>query len=134
MWIVLAVLSFLASQVYLFRCLQKLDGVLESADDRKEVLSVALADSVLEEQMAYLLETYSLAHPNVDLVLHIDPRVMEAVWERKADVGFCAPAAETEGLSCQILDFPGEPRQQMVWKNNKRAGEFVQFLRQACGK
>ena len=32
MWIALAVISFLAGQVYLFRCLRKLDDIIQQND------------------------------------------------------------------------------------------------------
>ena len=47
MWIVLAVILFLAAQGYLFRCLRKTDRFLEAQDQQKETLSVAMADPAI---------------------------------------------------------------------------------------
>ena len=132
MWIVLAVISFLLAQLYLFRCLGRLDTVLDGQKEEKQVLSVALTDPVLEKQLSGLLEGYSLSHPNVDLVIHIDPKAMEA--QRKADVCLCPEEERWGGGNCLTLTFPESIRQQVIWKNKDNANEFVYYLWQECRK
>lgn len=135
MWIVLAALSFLCGQVYLFRCLKKLDEVLDAMEHSKEnaILSVTSADPDLHQQMSYLLERYSLSHPGVNLVLHTDSNTTDAVLRNKADVAFCRTAVVREGLNCMTLCIPGEPAVRMVWKDTDKSNEFAQYLWQACG-
>ena len=132
MWIVLAVISFLLAQLYLFRCLGRLDTVLDGQKEEKQLLSVALTDPILEEQLSGLLEGYSLSHPNVDLVIHIDPKVMEA--QRKADVCLCPEEERRGGVNCLTLTFPESVRHQVIWKNKEAANEFVYYLWQECRK
>ena len=60
MWIVLAALSFALGQLYLFRCLERLDGFLDTRQPGEEriVLSVALSDPDTEAGMVGLLEGF----------------------------------------------------------------------------
>lgn len=136
MWVALAVICFLLVQLYLFRCLGKLDRFLESREHGTDqvILSVALSDPAMEAQMAQLLEAYCLEHPDVELVLHIDPAVAEAVRKKRADVGLCPDTNAGDGLNCLTLTLPGEAQRQLVWKNDQRAGAFVEYLWQACRK
>ena len=135
MWIILAALSFLGAQIYLFRCLNKLDGILEAPDGKnKKILSIVLENPVIQDQMCWILEEYSAAHPDVDLVLHTDPGAMDAVLENRADIGFCPLGEVRGGLSCLTFQFPGEPQQLMIWKRNDSVDEFAQYLWQVCGK
>lgn len=133
MWIVLAVVFFLAGQLYLFRCLRKLDHFVEEEEAKKDVLSVALAESVMEEQMSRLLEGYSVSHPNVELVIYMDPKVKDAVRQRKADVGLCKDAEGMNGFNSLMLTFPGGVQRQMIWTNSSKVGEFARYLLQASG-
>ena len=105
MWIVLAVLSFVLGQLYLFRCLGRLDGFLDAQNrgEDRVILSVALSDPHAEAGMVQLLEAYCAEHPNVDPVLHIDPEAMGAVREKRADVGLCPETDVPGGLNCLTL-------------------------------
>lgn len=132
MWLVLAVISFLLGQIYLFRCLGKLDQFVDTQHEEKMLLSIALADPILEEQMLTLLESYSVRYPNVDLVLYMEPRVTDAVRQRKADVGVCREAHGWDGPNCLTISLPAETR--VIWNNNEKAREFVGYLWLACGK
>lgn len=44
MWFILAFVSFLTGVVYLFRCLRKLDALLERQEEKGEVLSLAFSE------------------------------------------------------------------------------------------
>ena len=136
MWIVLAVLSFVLGQLYLFRCLGKLDGFLDAQNrgEDRVILSVALSDPHAETGMVQLLEAYCAEHPNVDPVLHIDPEAMGAVREKRADVGLCPETDVPGGLNCLTLTFPEGVRRQLIWNGSRKAGEFAEYLWQACGK
>lgn len=134
MWIVLAVVSFLAGQIYLFHCLGKLDQFLNAQNEEKKILSVALADPIAEEHLSRLLETYSIGHPDVNFVIYIDPKVMDAVQKGKADVGFCRLSEGWRGPNSLTLSLPGAHQQQVIWKNNEKVGEFVQYLWLSYGK
>lgn len=90
MWIFLAIAVFLAGQGYLFFCLRKLDTFLvrQESQPEREVLSLVFADSEILQQMTPLMEGFFRAHPEVDIVLHTDPAVSEAVHDGRGDIGF----------------------------------------------
>ena len=134
MWIVLAVLSFALGQLYLFRCLGRLDGFLDTRQPGEDriVLSVALSDPDTEAGMVGLLEGFCAEHPNVDPVLHIDPEAMCAVREKRADVGLCPETDVPGGLNCLTLTFPEGRSRQLIWNRSRKAGELAEYLWQAC--
>ena len=134
MWIVLSVVFFLVGQLYLFRCLRKLDRFLDTEHGEKPVLSVVLTAPQLERQMSGLLEHYSLGHPDVDLVIHIDPEAMDALRQRKADVCLCPESDVRGGLNCLTLSLSDGSQQQVIWRNEEKVHDFVRYLWQTCGK
>lgn len=139
MWAVVAVIVFLAAQVYLFRSLITVDGFFarQEAPEEKEILSLAFADPAAAEQMARLLEAFSRENPEVEMVLHTVPAVPEAVCEGQAAVGFLAGGDVAEqGLSSCFVDFAGLPTQRIVWKTGPQsccAAAFLRYLRRNGG-
>ena len=139
MWAILVVIVFLAGQVYLFRSLKKVDGFLarQEEPEEKEILSLVFADPGTAEGMARLLAEFSRENPEVEMVLHTDPAVPEAVYEGRASVGFlpedgiCA-----QGLSSCAMELAGLSPQRIVWKTGGQshcAAAFLQYLRQSGG-
>lgn len=136
MWIALAVLTFLAGQVYLFRCLGKLDTFLErqpgEEEAEKEVLSIALEDPALADPLAELLEGFSGCYPDVDIMLVTRPNVAEAVYEGSASVGLLpADSRGFQGLNCLALRYGKLPRQEIIWKKGTycaAADAFAEYL------
>ena len=61
MWAVLAVIVFLAAQVYLLRRLKEADGFLagQQEKDDREILSLVFAEPAMAEGMADLLAAFS---------------------------------------------------------------------------
>ena len=139
MWAVLAMIAFLAAQVYLFQSLKRVDSFLarQEEPEEKEILSLAFADPATAERMARLLADFSRENPEVEMVLHTDPAVPEAVYEGRAAVGILAEnAAVLHGLSSCAIDLAGLSVQQIVWKTGLQsdcAAAFLRYLRQGGG-
>ena len=139
MWIFLAVLAFIAGQVYLFYLLNRLDRFLERQADpppEQETLTVAFADSSAADSIAGLLERFSLRYPNIEIRLRSCQDVPEAVDAGKAAVGFLqagrfespefkhfpmtvktAPIT-LAGRGLEVVPMETESKQEMVWKKN----------------
>lgn len=137
MWAVLAIIAFLAAQVYLFRSLKIVDGARQEEPEEKEILSLAFADPAAAEGMARLLAEFSRENPEIEMVLHTDPAVPEAVQEGRAVVGFL-PEREgaPRGLSGCVLELPGFIAQRIVWKTGVQpdcAAAFLRYLLQSGG-
>lgn len=131
MWIVLAVIAFLAAQAYLFYSLGAVDHFLarQEEPEEKEILSLAFAEPAAAEEMAQLLADFTCANPEVELILHTDPAVKDAVLEGRASLGIL-PLKESAGcgLSGTALQGAG---QRIVWKSggiSAGAEAFVQYL------
>ena len=139
MWAILAGILFLAAQVYLLRNLIKVDGFLarQEEPEEREVLSVAFADPDTAERMAPLLADFSRENPEIEMVLHTDPAVPEAVWEGRAAVGFLSEDGEpVYDLSSCALALAGQASQRVVWKTgvqSNSASAFLRYLRQSGG-
>ncbi|MDO5544680.1 MAG: hypothetical protein Q4F81_02445 [Eubacteriales bacterium] len=139
MWAILALIAFLAGQVYLFRSLGKVDSLLarQEEPEEKEVLSLAFADPAAAEQMARLLAEFSRENPDVEMVLHTDPAVQEAVYEGRAAVGFLPGNGRSlHGLSSCAVELAGLAAQQVIWKTGLQsdcAAAFLRYLRQSGG-
>ena len=139
MWAVLAVIVFLAAQVYLLRRLKEADGFLagQQEKDDREILSLVFADPAMAEGMANLLAEFSRENPETEMVLHTDPAVPEAVWEGRAAVGFLAENdGAAHGLSSCALALAGQASRQVVWKTGAQsdsAAAFLRCLRQSGG-
>ena len=139
MWAVLAVIVFLAAQVCLFRSLKKADGFFACQGEReeKEILSLVFADPAMAEGMAHLLAAFSRENPEIEMVLHTDPAVPEAVWEGRAAVGFLSENdGDARGLSSCSLVLAGQASRQVVWKTgvqSNSASAFLRYLRQSGG-
>ena len=139
MWAVLAVIVFLAAQVYLLLSLKKADGFLarQQEKDEREILSLVFADPAMAEGMADLLAAFSRENPEIEMVLHTDPAVPEAIWEGRAAVGFLSENdGAAQGLrSCALL-LDGQAYHQVIWKTgmqSKGASAFLRYLRQNGG-
>ena len=137
MWIALAVLAFLAGQVYLFRCLGKMDSFLErqpgeeNAD--KEVLSIALEDPALADPLGEQLEGFSVCYPDVDIMLVTCADVAGAVYEGSATVGFLpADRRGFPGLNCRTLCCENLPRQEIIWKKATYCAAAYAFAEYLC--
>ena len=139
MWAVLAIIVFLAAQVYLMWNLKKADGFLaeQHEKDEREILSLVFADPAMAEGMVNLLAAFSRENPEVEMVLHTDPAVPEAIWEGRAAVGFPAENdGAAHGLSSCALLLEGQTSRQVVWKTgvqSKGAAAFLRYLRQSGG-
>ena len=139
MWAVLAVIVFLAAQVYLLRRLKEADGFLagQQEKDDREILSLVFAEPAMAEGMADLLSAFSRENPEIEMVLHTDPAVPEAVWEGRAAVGFLSEDGESVyGLSRCALLLAGQASRQVVWKTgvqSNSASAFLRYLRQSGG-
>ena len=139
MWAVLAVIVFLAAQVYLLRRLKEADGFLagQQEKDDREILSLVFAEPAMAEGMADLLAAFSRENPEIEMVLHTDPAVPEAVWEGRAAIGFPSEDGEPDhGLSSCTLVLAGQASRQVVWKTgvqSKGAAAFLCYLRQSGG-
>lgn len=133
MWIILAVIAFAAAQAYLFRSLGRADRFLEQQEEpeEKELLSIAFAEPEMAESMAQLLEAFSCANPEIELVLHTDPAVPDAVLEGRAAIGFLQLNQNVEcGLSAAALPGAG---QKILWKSGTLSpgvGSFVEYLKE----
>lgn len=139
MWAILAGIVFLAAQVYLLRSLKKVDGFFAQQEEleEREVLSVAFADPDTAERMAPLLEDFSRENPEIEMVLHTDPAVPEAVQEGRAAVGFLPERdGSPDGLSSCAFEPAGFSAQRIVWKTGVQpecAAAFLRYLRQSGG-
>ena len=139
MWAILAVIVFLAGQVYLFRSLKKVDGFLarQEEPEEKEILSLVFADPGTAEGMARLLAEFSRENPEVEMVLHTDPAVPEAVREGRAAVGFLPERVDSPGdLRGCSFELAGLAAQRIVWKTGPHApctDVFLRYVAQYCG-
>ena len=139
MWAILVVIVFLAGQVYLFRSLKKVDGFLarQEEPEEKEILSLVFADPGTAEGMARLLAEFSRENPEVEMVLHTDPAVPEAVREGRAAVGFLPERAGSPGdLRGCSFELAGLAAQRIVWKTGSHApctDVFLRYVAQYCG-
>lgn len=139
MWAILAGILFLAAQVYLLRNLKKVDGFLarQEEPEEREVLSVAFADPDTAERMAPLLADFSRENPEIEMVLHTDPEVPEAVREGRAAVGFLPEGdGSPNGLSSCAFKRTGLSAQWIIWKTGVQpdcAAAFLRYLRQSGG-
>ena len=139
MWAVLAVIVFLAAQVYLMWSLKKADGILaeQQEKDDREILSLVFADPAMAEGMANLLAAFSRENPEIEMVLHTDPAVPEAVFEGRAAVGFLPENDDVpQGLSSRVLALDEQTALRVVWKTGAQsdsAAAFLRCLRQSGG-
>lgn len=138
MWIFLAILAFLAGQVYLFRCLGKLDKFQEqqSADEpQKEILSIALSDWAAADSVTRILESFSGCCPNVEIMLLTGQDVWEAVQSGRAAVGFLPDTGSVrhKNADMTVVTVKTVPQQRIIWRQSSRSGpenDFVEYLRQ----
>ena len=139
MWAILAVMGFLAAQAYLLYSLKKADGFLSNREEQqeKEILSLSFADPAVAEGMTRLLADFSREHPEMEMVLHTDPAVPEAVREGRAALGFLPEEDDVPGdLSGCAMELAGLRSQRIVWKTGARpdcAAAFLRYLRQSGG-
>lgn len=153
MWIFLAVLTFVAGQVYVVYLLNRLDRFLERQTNpppERETLTIAFADPSAADSIAGLLERFSVCYPNIGIRLCSCQDVLEAVYAGKAAVGFVqAGHFEYPGLydlpmtvktapvmlaSCnlEVMPLEAESQQEMVWKKDGTpscADIFVRYMR-----
>lgn len=133
MWIILAVIAFLAAQAYLFRSLGGAERFLEQQEEpgEKEILSIAFAEPAMAERMAQLLADFSCANPEIELVLRTDPAVPDAVFEGRAAIGFLPLKQDAgHGLFSVVLKGAG---QKILWKSgvlSTGAATFVRYLQE----
>ncbi len=137
MWIFLAVLAFIAGQVYLFYLLNRLDQFLErqaAPPPERETLTIAFADPSTADSVVGLLERFSLCYPDIEIRLCSCQNVPEAVNAGKAAVGFFQggrfeyPELEYFPVTVQtapvmlasrgleVVPMETESNQEMVWK------------------
>lgn len=139
MWILVAVLGFLAAQVYLFHCLKGLDGLMarQQEPEEKQILSLAFSDPDTAQRLTGLLEAFSRENPEVDIVLHTDPSVPDAVYEGRAAIGVLPEGTGSfRDLESCTARLSGTVVQQVVWKAGARtacAEAFLQYLAQSSG-
>ena len=139
MWAVLAVIVFLAAQVYLLLSLKKADGFLagQQEKDDREILSLVFAEPAMAEGMADLLAAFSRENPETEMVLHTDPAVSETVFEGRAAVGFLPENDDVpQGLSSRVLALDERTALRVVWKTGAQsdsAAAFLRCLRQSGG-
>ena len=139
MWAVLAVIVFLAAQVYLLLSLKKADGFLagQQEKDEREILLMVFADPAMAEGMADLLAEFSRENPEIEMVLHTDPAVPEAVREGRAAVGSLPERAGSPGdLRGCSFELAGLAAQRIVWKTGPHApctDVFLRYVAQYCG-
>ena len=138
MWIALAVMTFIAGQIYLFRCLKKMDRYLErqsGSEPEKEVLSIAFADPGMAESLTGFLEGFSKNNPDIDMVLRTDRNVLNAVYDGSAAIGFL-PAGQDSypGLRSFALNRIAQdmPAQDVVWKCSVFSAPADAFVRYLC--
>lgn len=139
MWVIPAILAFLAGQFYLFHCLGKLDKYMEEhpleEPPEKEVLHIAFAGSIPSNEAVNLVEDFVKWYPQVEIVLQTDPDPVDAVCRGKASVGIIPERAAVSGLRSLPLD--GKlSHWQGVWKEgtaDAATGDFLHFLREHTG-
>ncbi len=156
MWIFLAVLAFIAGQIYLVHLLNRLNRFLErqtNAPPEQETLTIAFADTSAADSIADLLERFSLCYPDIEIRLYSCQNVPEAVYARKAAVGFLqggrfeypelnnlpmkVKTAPVMLASCglEVIPLEAESKQEMVWRKDGTsscADIFVGYMR-SCG-
>lgn len=139
MWAILAVIVFLAAQVYLLYSLKKADSFFDNREEQeeKEILSLSFADPAMAEGMTRLLADFSRENPEIEMVLHTDPAVPEAVREGRAALGFLPEGEDSPGdLSGCAMELAGLSAQRIVWKTGMQpdcAAAFLRYLRQSGG-
>lgn len=139
MWVILALITFVAGQLLLLRNLGKADSFLarQQESPEKEVLSLAFSNPDTAEQLGRLLEAFSRENPELDIVLHTDPSAADAVYEGRAAVGFLTENADMlYGLDSRVIDLAGLTAQRIVWKAGPRSDcteTFLRYLRQTGG-
>ena len=135
MWLVLAVTAFLLGQVYLLRCLRKVDRFLDrqtsEAEPEKQILSIAFSGPKEAEGAAELLKGFSGRYPDVEMILRTGRDVAAAVCDGSAAVGFLPTGQNVpRGLNRISL-----PEREVIWKSGgfcAPADVFVRYLRE-CG-
>ena len=87
--------------------------------------------------MAPLLADFSRENPEIEMVLHTDPEVPEAVREGRAAVGFLPEGdGSPNGLSSCAFKRTGFSAQWIIWKTGVQpdcAAAFLRYLRQSGG-
>lgn len=132
MWAILAVIVFLAAQVYLLRSLKTVDGFFarQEKPEEEEILSLAFADPAAAEGMVRLLADFSRENPEIEMVLHTDPAVPEAVREGRAALGFLPERdGSPSDLSGCTFELAGFSAQRIVWKTGAQPDCVAAFLR-----
>lgn len=139
MWAILAVIVFLVAQVYLLRSLKTVDGFFarQEKPEEEEILSLAFADPAAAEGMVRLLADFSRENPEIEMVLHTDPAVPEAVREGRAALGFLPAGDDSPGdLSGCTFELTGLSAQRIVWKTGVQpdcVAAFLRYLRKSGG-
>ena len=132
MWAILAIIAFLAAQVYLLRSLKTVDGFFarQEKPEEEEILSLAFADPAAAEGMVRLLADFSRENPEIEMVLHTDPAVPEAVREGRAALGFLPERdGSPSDLSGCTFELAGFSAQRIVWKTGAQPDCVAAFLR-----
>jgi len=91
MWILLAIITFIVGQIYLFRSVSRLDRFLERTPNHeanRTVLTIAFSDPSVTDHIAMLLEEFSLYYPEIDIVLLTGQEILDAVYDGRACIGF----------------------------------------------
>ena len=135
MWFVLAAAAFLLGQVYLLRCLRKVDRFLDQqtteGESEKQILSIAFSGPEEAEDAAELLEGFSGRYPDVEMILRTGRDVTAAVCDGSAAVGFLSTGQDVpRGLNRLSL-----PDREIIWKSGgfyAPADVFVRYLRESC--
>ena len=131
MWAVLAIIVFLAAQVFLLLSLNKADGFLarQQEKDEREILSLVFAEPAMAEGMADLLAAFSRENPEIEMVLHTDPAVPEAVWEGRAAVGFLSedgePVYDMSSCAPALAGHASQPVAGTAGVHSTRASAFL---------
>ena len=135
MWFVLAAAAFLLGQVYLLRCLRKVDRFLDrqtsEGESEKQILSIAFSGPEEAEDAAELLEGFSGRYPDVEMILRTGRDVTAAVCDGSAAVGFLSTGQDVpRGLNRLSL-----PEREIIWKSGgfyAPADVCVRYLRESC--
>ena len=139
MWAILAIIAFLAAQVYLLYSLKKADSFFANREEQeeKEILSLSFADPALAEGMTRLLADFSRENPEIEMVRHTDPAVPEAVREGRAALGFLPAGDDSHSdLSGCTIELAGLSVQRIVWKTGVQpdcVAAFLRYLRKSGG-
>lgn len=135
MWFVLAAAAFLLGQVYLLRCLRKVDRFLDQqtteGESEKQILSIAFSGPEEAEDAAELLEGFSGRYPDVEMILRTGRDVTAAVCDGSAAVGFLSTGQDVP----QRLNRLSLPEREIIWKSGgfyAPADVFVRYLRESC--